>query len=82
MEYAAQVNSQFPDEIYSNVGLDEKAVNRFMENRPKFLSGEYFKKPPPQMTKDEAENKRVYDSLNEGDAFRTLHGTLKRKGDD
>jgi len=82
MEYAAQVNSQFPDEIYSNVGLDEKAVNRFMENRPKFLSGEYFKKPPPQMTKDEAENKRVYDSLNEGDEFRTLNGTLKRKGDD
>ena len=79
MEYAAEVSSQFPDEIYSNVGLDEKAVNKFIENRPKFLSGEYFKKPPPQMTGDDLKDADIYKSLKTGESFIDKSGQLRTK---
>ena len=79
MEYAAEVSSQFPDEIYSNVGLDEKAVNKFIENRPKFLSGEYFKKPPPQMTGDDLKDADIYKSLKTGDSYTDTNGQLRTK---
>jgi len=79
MEYTAEVSSQFPDEIYSNVGLDEKAVNKFIENRPKFLSGEYFKKPPPQMTGDNLKDADIYKSLKTGDSYTDTNGKLRTK---
>lgn len=79
LEYAAEQSDQIPDEVYGNLGFKEDSVKRFYDNRQKIMSGELFKKPPPQMTGDDSKDKATWGSLNPGDSYIDINGQPRTK---